>query len=154
MRTEASFILNEFISNLTTIAEQKGFQFYPDKILGGTLQTYVLLNSKTQVTKSYFLFLHVSTIKTGFWGVNSFWQEKLELNKTSSKGSIDWAIILLQEPRGKNYPLGFLIPSNDFANMKSDFKIDRMGQMKILEKDLHLKNQFNNWDTFFQLLNL
>jgi hypothetical protein len=38
--------------------------------------------------------------------------------------------------------------------MRAGFSMNRMGLIKIKEKDLALKYRFNNWGTFFQLLNL
>jgi hypothetical protein len=67
---------------------------------------------------------------------------------------MDWAVILLKECESKNHPLGFLVSRDDLRNVKSGFAMNRMGLMKIREKDLSSKYQFINWGTFFQLLNL
>jgi hypothetical protein len=79
------------------------------------------------------------------------WQE---ISHFISPENMDWSVILLKEPESKNHPLGFLVSRDDFASMKSGFAMNRMGLMKIKKKDLSLKYQFVNWDTFFQLLNL
>jgi hypothetical protein len=60
----------------------------------------------------------------------------------------------LQKPNGENHPLGFLMSRNDFIKMISGFSINRMGRIRIHEKDLSLKNKFDNWKSFFRLLNL
>jgi hypothetical protein len=82
--------------------------------------------------------------------IPSPWQEISHL----SSENIDWTVILLKELEGKNRLLGFLIPGDDFMKMKAGFTMNRMGLIRIKEKDLASKYQFNNWDTFFQLLSL
>jgi hypothetical protein len=153
----AEELLHKFLLDLKTVSEQRGYQFSPPKLLEdypkrikgkAKLQVYHLIPDPN---KSYLLFIHVS-LGTGFWGFSSHWQELFQ--KATLKGDLDWFLTLLEEPVGKNYPLGYLIRSKDFIEKKSQFYIDRMGQMKILKKDLPFKHQFNNWDAFFQLLNL
>lgn len=157
-------ILNEFLLDLTTVSKQRGYEFIPYKISGmGKLQTYILhipnkaeeSTEKTKGKKSlvdairgYFLFVHVSTIKTGFWGVSLEWQEAFH-NLSLKKENLDWAVILLRAPRS-----GFLLTSNDFEKMKVGFSISHNKQIKIEEKDLPLKSEFYDWDSFFQLLKL
>jgi hypothetical protein len=79
------------------------------------------------------------------------WQE---ISQFISPESMDWAVIFLKEPERKNRPLGFFVSRDDLKNIKSGFAMNRMGLMKIREKDLSSKHQFINWRTFFQLLNL
>lgn len=138
-------ILNEFLSGLTTISEQRGCEFIPHKITG-KLQTYILHN--TAIPKGYFLLIHVSTIETGFWGVSLGWQEAFHKLSAKRKG-LDWAVILLKSPRR-----GFLLPSNEFEKMKKELSISQNKQIKIVERYLPLYSEFYDWDSFFQLLNL
>jgi hypothetical protein len=77
-----------------------------------------------------------------------------EISRFVSSENMDWAIILLKESEGKNHPSGFLIRRDDFMKMKVGFTMNRMGVIKIKEKHLSSKYQFNNWDHFFQLLDL
>jgi hypothetical protein len=163
MRTERSKkLFDEFLLKLKTVSEQKGYAFnFEQPITIKKLQLYDFhANNKT-----YSLFIHVS-LDQGLWGLPSFYQEVIqylaqimekhrkERHLPQIKEDRDWAVVLLQEPRGENYPLGYLLPSNDFLRMKSSLSIDRKGWLKIEEKHLSLKYQFYNWDTFFQLLNL
>lgn len=79
------------------------------------------------------------------------WQE---ISHFISPEDMDWAVILLKEPERKDRPSGFLVSRDDLKNIKSALAMNRMGLMKIKEKDLSLKHQFIGWGTFFQLLNL
>jgi hypothetical protein len=137
-------LFDRFLSNLKTISEQKGFDF-DLRLIKRYLQLYCL-NDRN---KPYFLFIHASL--SSFWEISSNWQEITHLIPSENTS---WAVVLLQKPDGENDPMGFLISSNDFVKMKSGFGINRMGRIKIHERDLSLKNRFNNWDGFFQLLNL
>lgn len=145
MRREASKeLVNEFLSNLKTALEQKRFKF-DLKLIGKHSQLYrIYVKNRTHL-----LFIHASRGKR--WEIPS---PRIEISHLISSENIDWAVILLKEPEGKNHPLGFLILGDDFIKMKAGFSMNRMGLIKIKEKDLPLKYQFNNWDTFFQLLNL
>ena len=138
-------ILNEFLSGLTTISEQRGYEFIPHKVTG-KLQTYILHNPA--IPKGYFLLIHVSTIEIGFWGVSFEWQEAFH-SLSSKRKSLDWAVILLKSPRR-----GFLLPSKEFEKMKAELSISHNNQIKIVERFLPLKSEFYDWDSFFQLLNL
>jgi hypothetical protein len=147
MRGTSKAILNEFLTGLTTASEQRGYEFIPQKIMG-RLQTYTLHTPNTIPHKRYFLFIHVSTIETGFWGVSLEWQEGFNI-LSSKKENLDWAIILLKSPK-----IGFLLPSNVFEKMKTGFSLSHNNQIKIEEKHLPLSCDFYNWDSFFQLLKL
>jgi len=144
--TEASNKLaNEFLSNLRTALAQKRVRF-DSKLIRRHSQLYRFYIKN----KTHFLFIHAGRGKE-FFEIPSPGQE---ISHFISSENMDWAVILLREPEGKKHPLGFLIPHDDFINMKSGFRMNRIGLMKIREKDLLLKYQFNNWDTFFRLLNL
>jgi hypothetical protein len=144
--TEASKELaNEFLSNLKTALGQKKAKF-DLKLIRRHSQLYrFYIESKT-----HFLFIHASHGKE-FFEMPSPWQE---ISNFISPEDMDWAVIFLKESESKDHPLGFLVSRDDFRNIKSGFAMNRMGLMKIREKDLSLKYQFINWDTFFQLLNL
>ncbi len=144
--TEASKkFANEFLLNLKTALGQKRVKF-DLKLIRRHSQLYrFYVKSKT-----HFLFIHASHGKE-FFEMPSPWQE---ISHFISPEDMDWAVIFLKEPKGNNHPLGFLVSRDDFANMKSGFAMNRMGLMKIRQKDLSSKYQFINWDTFFQLLNL
>jgi hypothetical protein len=145
MRIEASKeLINEFLSNLKTALEQKGFKF-DLKLIGNHSQLYRFYVKN----RTHFLFIHASRGKS--WEIPS---PRLKISHPISSENIDWALVLLKEPEVKNHLLGFLILGDDFIKMKAGFSMNRMGLIKINEKDLSLKYQFNNWDTFFQLLNL
>ena len=134
----------EFLSNLKTILKQKGFEFDLKPI-----KRHLHLYRFYANDKAYFLSIYVSL--GSFWKISSNWQEITHLIPSKNTKC---AVILLQKPSGEDYPSGFLIPSNDLIKMKSGFSINRMGLIKINKKDLSLKHQFNNWDSFFQLLKL
>jgi hypothetical protein len=144
--TEASKELaNEFLSNLKSALEQKRLKF-DSKLIRRHSQLYRFYIKN----KTHFLFIHASHGKE-FFEIPSPWQE---ISHFISSEDMDWAVVLLKEPDGKNHPLGFLIRRDDFMKMKSDLTMNRMGLIKIKEKNLPLKYQFNNWDNFSQLLNL
>lgn len=146
-RNSYKVVLNEFIANLKTISVQRGYEFFPEKIFG-KLQTYILHIPNTTPPKRYFLFIHVSTIETGFWGVSLDWQEGIE-KFTISRGNFDWAIVLLSSSNR-----GFLLPSKDFIEIAAGLSICHNRYIKIEEKHIPLRYEFYNWNSFFQLLNL
>ncbi len=146
MPTEVSKKLaNEFLSNLKTALGQKRIKF-DLKLIRRHSQLY-RFDTKSE---TYFLFIHASHGKE-FFEMPSPWQE---ISHFISPENMDWAVILLKESESKNHPLGFLVSRDDFKNIKSGFAMNRMGLIKIREKDLSLKYEFINWGTFFQLLNL
>ena len=144
--TEASKELaNEFLSNLKTALGQKRVKF-DLKLIRRHSQLYrFYIKSKT-----HFLFIHAKHGKE-FFELPSPWQE---ISHFISPENMDWAVILLTPSESKNHPLGFLVSRDDLKNIKSGFAINRMGLMKIREKDLSVRHQFIDWGTFFQLLNL
>jgi hypothetical protein len=137
-------LLEQFLSNLKTNLEQKGFDF-DFKLIKRHLHLYRFDDHH----KPYFLFIRESLC--GFWEISPNWQEISHLIPSENR---NWAVILLQKPSGENHPLGFLMPSSDFVKMTSGFRINRMGRIKIHQKDLSSKNRFNNWESFFRLLSL
>jgi len=137
-------LFEQFLTNLKANLGQKGFGF-DLKLIKRHLHLYRFKDPH----KPYFLSVHESL--GSFWAISSDWQDLTHLIP-SDHGN--WAVILLQKPSGENDPLGFLISGNDFIKMKSGFCINRMGQIKIHKKDLSPQNEFNNWDSFFRLLNL
>ena len=137
-------LLEQFLSNLKTNLEQKGFDFN-FKLIKRHLHLYRFEDHH----KPYFLFIHESLC--GFWEISPNWEETAHLISSENR---NWAVILLQKPSGETHPLGFLMSSNDFIKMKSGFGINRLGRIRIHEKDLSSKNKFNNWERFFRLLNL
>jgi len=142
--TEASKELaNEFLSNLGTALGQKRVKF-DLKLIRRHSQLYRFYVN----TKTHFLFIHANHGKE-FFEMPSPWQE---MSHFISPENMDWAVILLKESESKNHPLGFLLSRDDLKNTKSGFSMNRMGLIKIREKDLSLKHQFINWGTFFQLL--
>jgi hypothetical protein len=138
-------LADEFLSNLRTALGQKRVKF-DLKLIRRHAQLYrFYIKSKT-----HFLFIHAKHGKE-FFEMPSPWQE---ISHFISSENMDWAVVLLKPSESKNHPLGFLVSRDDLKNMKSGFGMNRMGLMKIREKDLSLKHQFINWGTFFQLLNL
>lgn len=137
-------IAEHFLSNLRTKSNRKRFGFHL-KLIKRDLQLYRFNDHN----KPYFLFIHESL--GSCWEISSNWQEISHLLPSENT---HWAVILLQKPSGENSPLGFLISNNDFIMMTSGSSINRMGRIKIHKKGLSLKHQFDNWDGFFQLLNL
>ena len=146
MSTETSKELaNEFLLNLKTALGQKRVKFGLQLIKRHSQLYRFCIKNKT-----HFLFIHGSHGKE-FFEMPSPWQE---MSHFISPENMDWAVILLIESESKNHPLGFLVSRDDLKNIKSGFAMNRMGLMKIRERDLSLKYQFINWGTFFQLLNL
>jgi hypothetical protein len=146
VRTEASKELaNEFLSNLKTALGQKGVKFDLQLIKRHSQLYRFFIKNKT-----HFLFIHASHGKE-FFEMPSPWQE---ISHFISPENMDWAVILLKESESKTHPSGFLVSRDDLRNIKSGFAMNRMGLMKIKQKDLSSKYQFINWGTFFQLLNL
>jgi len=138
-------LADEFLSNLRTALGQRRVKF-DLKLIRRHAQLYrFYIKSKT-----HFLFIHAKHGKE-FFEMPSPWQE---ISHFISPEDMDWAVILLTPSESKNHPLGFLVSRDDLKNIKSGFGMNRMGLMKIREKDLSSKHQFINWGTFFQLLNL
>jgi len=123
-------LLEQFLSNLKTNLEQKGFDF-DFKLIKRHLHLYRFDDHH----KPYFLFIHESLC--GFWEISPNWEEITHLIPSEHK---KWAVILLQKPIGENHPLGFIMSS--------------LGRIRIHEKDLSSKNKFNDWESFFRMLNL
>jgi hypothetical protein len=137
-------LLEQFLSELKINLEHKGYEF-DFKLIKRHLHLYRYEDHH----KTYFLFIHESLC--GFWEISPDWEEIIHLIPSEHR---KWAVILLQKPSGENHPLGFLMSSNDFIKMKSGFGINRLGRIRIHEKDLSSRNKFNNWERFFRLLNL
>ena len=137
-------LLQQFLSNLKTNLEQKGFNS-DFKLIKRHLHLYRFDDHH----KPYFVFIHESLC--GFWEISPNWEEITRLIPLEDR---NWAVILLQKPSRESLPLGFLMSSNDFIKMKSGFGINRMGRIRIHEKDLSSKNKFDNWKSFFRLRNL
>ncbi len=142
MQTASEKLLEEFLSNLRTILTKKRLKF-DLRLVKRHAQLYRLCIKN----KTHFLFIHVSRVKD--FSIPSPCEDSSHL---ISSENLNWAIILLKE--AKNQPIGFLIPGNDFTNMKSAFTLNRMGLIRIKEKDLSSKYSFNSWDSFSHLLNL
>ena len=136
-------LFEQFLSNLKIISKQKRCDF-DLKLIKRNLKLYRFDDHK----KRFFLFIHESL--SSFWEISPNWQE---ISHLTPSGNTSWAVILLQKPCGENCPLGFLISGSDFIKMKSGLGINRMGRIKIHKKDLSVKDQFSDWDSFFQLLN-
>lgn len=148
MQTETSRkLVDEFLSSLKAALGKKRFKF-DLKLIKRHAQLYRFYARK----KTHLLFIHVRHQGKDFFRIPSPWQEIPHF--ISSLEDVNWAVILLKEPVDRNCPLGFQIPRDDFIRMKSGFTMDRMGLVKIKQKDLSLQYQFNSWDTFFQMLNL
>ncbi len=144
LREAGRELVNEFLSNLKTALEQKRFKF-DLKLIGKYSQLYRFYVRN----RTHFLFIHAS--RDDRWEIPP---PRIEISHPISSENMDWALVLLKEPEAKNHLLGFLILGDDFIKMKAGFSMNRMGLIKIKEKDLSLKYQFNNWDAFFQLLSL
>jgi hypothetical protein len=138
-------LADEFLSNLKTALGQKRVKF-DLRLIRRHSQLYRFCTK----SRTHFLFIHARHGKE-FFEMPSPWQE---ISHFISPESMDWAVILLKEPESKNRPLGFFVSCDDLKTIKSGFAMNRMGLMKIREKDLSPKHQFINWRTFFQLLNL
>jgi len=138
-------LADEFLSNLRTALGQKKVKF-DLKLIKRHSQLYrFCIKSKT-----HFLFIHASQGKE-FIGMPSPWEE---ISHFISPEDMDWAVILLKQSESKGHPFGFFLSRDDLENIKPGFSMNRMGLMRIKEKDLSLKHQFLNWGTFLQLLNL
>jgi hypothetical protein len=136
---------NEFLSNLKAALGQKRVKL-DSKLIRRHSRLYRLhIKNETR-----FLFIHANHGKT-FFEVPSPGQE---ISRFVSSENMDWAMILLTESEGKIHPLGFVLRRDDFMKMEAGFTMNRMGVIKIKEKHLSSKYQFNNWDHFFQLLGL
>ncbi|HYA91877.1 MAG TPA: hypothetical protein VEK32_10310 [Thermodesulfobacteriota bacterium] len=128
-------LANEFLSNLKTALGKKRVKF-DLKLIRRHAQLYrFYVKSKT-----HFLFIHAKHGKE-FFEMPSPWQE---ISHFISPENMDWAVVFLKESESKNHPLGFLVSRDDLKNIKSGFAINRMGLMKIREKDLSLRHQFIN----------
>ncbi len=136
-------IAEHFLSNLKTKSNRKRFGF-DLKLIKRDLQLY-RFNDRH---KPQFLFIHESL--GSFWEISSNWQKIIHFLPENA----NWAVILLQKPSGEGSPLGFVISDIDFIMMTSGSGINRMGRIRIHKRDLSLKDQFDNWDGFFQRLNL
>jgi hypothetical protein len=146
VQTEASEKLaNEFLSNLKAALGQKRVKFGSKLIRRHSRLYRFHIKNETR-----FLFIHANHGKH-FFEVPSPGQE---ISRYISSEDMDWAIILLRESEGEKHPLGFLIRRDEFMKMKVGFTMNRMGLIKIKEKYLASKYQFNNWDNFFHLLDL
>jgi hypothetical protein len=137
-------IAENFLSNLKTKSNRKRFG-YDLKLIKRDLQLYRFNDHH----KPHFLFIHESL--GSFWEISSNWQEISHLLPSENTS---WAVILLQKSSGEDSPLGFLISHDDFMTMTSGSSVNRMGRIKIHKRDLSLKDQFDNWEGFFQRLNL
>jgi len=137
-------MLEQFLLDLGTNLEEKGFDSNY-KLIRRHLRLYRFDDHH----KPYFLSIHESLC--GFWEISPKWEEVTHLTPLENT---NWAVIFLQKPNGENYPLGFLMTSNDFMKMISGFSINRLGRIRIHEKDLLSRNKFSNWVSFFRLLNL
>lgn len=141
-RSPPARLSEKFLSNLKTKLEQKGLDF-DFKLIKRHLHLYRFDDRHNP----YFLFINESLC--GFWEISPKWEEIAHLIPSQHR---QWAVILLQKPCGEIHPLGFLMSSNDFLKMKSGFGINRLGRIRIHEKDLSSRNKFNNWKSFFRLL--
>ena len=136
-------LLEQFLSNLRTNLQERGFES-DFKLIRRHLQLYRFDSHH----KPYFLSIHESLC--GFWEISPGWEEMTHL---ISSESTNWAVIFLQNSNGEDHPFGFLMTSNDFMKMISGFSINRMGRIRIHEKDLSSRDKFNNWKSFFRLFN-
>jgi hypothetical protein len=137
-------LVNEFLSDLKTVLEQKRFKLDLKLIRRGS--HLYRFNVKH---KAHFFFIHVSGAQ--YFLIPS---PRQDISRLISSENIDYVVMLLKQTEGGKHPSGFLIPGDDFTNMQSGFTINRMGLIKIKEEDLSLKYQFDNWDSLFKLLNL
>jgi hypothetical protein len=144
--TDASEKLtDEFLSNLKAALGQKRLKF-GSKLIKRHSRLYRFdIKNETR-----FLFIHGSHGKT-FYEVPSPAQE---ISRFVSSENMDWAILLLRESGGRNPPPGFLVSRDDFMKLEAGVTMNRMGVIKIKEKHLPSKYQFNTWDDFFRLLGL
>jgi hypothetical protein len=137
-------IAERFLTNLQTKSNRKRFGF-DLKLIKRDLGLYRFHDHH----KPRFLFIHESL--GSFWEISPNWHEIRHLLPAENA---NWAVVLLQKSNAENSPLGFLIPNDDFVMITSGSLMNRMGRIRIHRKELPLKNQFDNWDGFFQLLNL
>lgn len=149
---KAEAILNEFLSELTTFSKERGYEFLPHKFIPEEtelqkLQLYWLKNPNTG--KQCFLFVHVSNLRRGFWGISSRWQE---IFRKLSSENFDYVIMLLKGAANR----GFLLTSKDFEMLKPMFSVSHDTQILIEEKNLPFlsKFEFFGWKRFSQLLNI
>ena len=138
-------LANEFLSSLKTALGKKRVKF-DLKLIKRHAQLYRFYIKK----KTHFLFIHASHGKE-FFEMPSPWQE---ISHFISPENMDWAVVLLKESESRDRPLGFFFSRDDLENLKSGFIMNRMGLMKIRQRDLSLEHQFIDWGSFFQLLNL
>src|SRR4030043_1358330 len=97
--TEASkTLVDELLVNLKTILEQKRFRSDLKLIRRHSKLYRFYIKNKT-----LFLFIHASQGKE-FFEIPSPGQE---ISHFVSSENMDWAVILLKKPEGKNHPLGF-----------------------------------------------
>ncbi len=134
----------QFLLDLRTNLEEKGFDSNYKPI-----RRHLRLYRFDDHHIPYFLSIHESLCR--FWKISPGWEEVAHLICPSE--SKDWAVVFLQKPNGEDQPLGFLMSSDDFIKMISGFSINRMGRIRIHEKDLSSRDKFNNWKSFFRLLN-
>jgi hypothetical protein len=134
--------VDEFLQNLKNVLTHKRLTF-DFKLLKRHLQLYrFYLKPKT-----YFLFIHLSRVKD--FCIPPPWEE---ITRFLSSAEIAWAVILLKESERESDPLGFFIAQGDFIKMKSKFKMNRLGLLRIKGKDLQIKHQFNTWDKLLEHL--
>lgn len=136
-------LLGQFLSELKINLEQRGFDSN-FKLIKRHFHLYRFDDHH----EPYFLCIHESLC--GFWEISPNWEEIAHIIPSENQ---NWTVVLLQKPSSENNPLGFLMSSHDFIKMKSGFGINRLGRIRIHEKDLSSKNKFNNWERFFRLLN-
>jgi len=136
-------LLEQFLLDLRTNLQKMGLKS-KFKLIRRHLQLYGFDNHHER----YLLSVHESLC--GVWQISPGWEEVAHLIRSEYAS---WAVIFLQKPNEENDPLGFLITSNDFMKMISEFRINRMGRIRIHEGDLPSKDKFNDWKSFFRLLN-
>ncbi len=137
-------VLEQFLLDLRTNLEDKGFDSNY-KLIRRHLRLYRFDDHPIP----YFLSIHESLC--GFWEISPGWEEVAHLFCPSE--SKKWAVVFLQKSNGEDHPFGFLMTSDNFIKMISGFSINRMGRIRIHEKDLPSKDRFNDWKSFFGLLN-
>jgi len=137
-------LLKEFLTGLRINLQQRGFES-DFKLIRRHLRLYRF----DDYHRPYFFSIHESLC--GFWELSPGWEEVPHLIPSENA---DWVVIFLQKPNKENDPLGFLMSSNNFMKMISGFRINRIGRIRIHARDLSLRDKFNNWKSFFRLLNL
>ncbi len=137
----SSKVLNEFISTIKNMAAQRGYKFWrPQK----RLQTYCL---KTP-NKTYMLFIKVSTIESGWWGI----EEDLYQDAIKQLKKYNLAFVFLRTSKS-----GYMIFEKDFTRMfkEGNFYIGgKYLQIEIHEKYLPSRFEFCDFETFFEMLEL